>query len=120
MSSDPSQQAGQTSTTAAEAQQLEQARRQVNQLTEEIAQLAETDLQPPMFYSEFLQRVYFAMQGVAAAVWVKTPQGNLQLQCQINLREVGMDSTPDSKPMHDELLRQAALQAKGGIVRPHF
>ncbi len=120
MSSDPTQQAGQSSSSSVEAQQVEQARRQVNQLTEEIAQLAETDLQPPMFYSEFLQRVYFAMQSAAGAVWVKTPQGNLQLQCQINLREVGLDQNPDSKPMHDELLRQAAMQAKGGIVRPRF
>lgn len=100
--------------------QQEQARKQVNQLAEEVAQLAEADVQPAQFYSEFLQRVYFALQGFAAAVWVRTPQGNLQLQCQINLRELGLDRTPDSRPMHDELLRQAALQQKGGIIRPHF
>jgi hypothetical protein len=120
MSSDPTQQAGQASTNPLEAAQLEQARRQVNQIAEEIAQLSEANMEPPQYYSEFLQRVYFAVQGFAAAVWVRTPQGNLQLQCQINLREVGLDQTPDSRPMHDELLRQSALQAKGGIVRPHF
>jgi len=117
MSSEPTQ--GQSSPSPLDAQ-IEQARRQVNQLTEEIAQLAEADLQPAAFYSEYLQRVYFATQGIAAAVWVKTPQGNLQLQCQINLKEVGLDRTPESKPMHDELLRQAVLQAKGGIIRPHY
>ncbi|HZZ77516.1 MAG TPA: hypothetical protein VFE62_03295 [Gemmataceae bacterium] len=103
-----------------EAQQLEQARKQINQIAEEIAQLSEQDLQPAQYYSEFLQRVYFAMQGFAAAVWIRTPQGNLVLQCQINLRELGLDRTQDSRPMHDELLRQAALQGKGGIVRPQF
>jgi hypothetical protein len=103
-----------------EAQQVEQARRQVNQIAEEIAQLSEQDVQPAQYYSEFLQRVYFAMQAYAAAVWIRTPQGNLVLQCQINLRELGLDRTPDSRPMHDELLRQAALQGKGGVVRPHF
>ncbi len=116
MSSDPSS----SSVNPVEAQQQEQARKQVNQLAEEIAQLAEADLQPAQFYSEFLQRVYFALQAFAGAIWIRTPQGNLQLQCQINLREIGLDRTPDSKPMHDELLRQAALQQKGGIVRPHF
>lgn len=103
-----------------DATQQEQARKQINQLAEEIAQLSETDLQPAQYYSEFLQRVYFALQGFAAAIWIRTPQGNLQMQCQINLRELGLDRTPDSRPMHDELLRQAALQQKGGIIRPHF
>lgn len=103
-----------------EAQQFEQARRQINQVAEEIAQLSEQDLQPAQYYSEFLQRVYFALQAFAAAVWIRTPQGNLVLQCQINLRELGLDRTPESRPLHDELLRQAAMQGKGGIVKPHF
>lgn len=109
-----------TTTSQADAQQQEQARKQVNQLTEEIAQLSETDVAPAQYYSEFLQRVYFALQGFAAAVWIRTPQGNLQLQCQINLKELGLDRAADSRPMHDELLRQAAVQQKGGIIKPHF
>src|SRR5476651_2343721 len=117
MSNDPNQS---SQGTASETQQVEQARKEVNRIAEEIAQLSESDIQPAQYYSEFLQRVYFAMQGFGAAVWIRTPQGNLQLQCQINLREVGLDRTPDSRPMHDELLRQAAMQAKGGIVTPHF
>jgi hypothetical protein len=118
MSSDPTQSS--SSMNPLVAQQLEQARRQVNQIAEEIAQLSEQDVQPAQYYSEFLQRVYFAMQAFAAAVWIRTPQGNLVLQCQINLRELGLDRTPDSRPLHDELLRQAAIQAKGGVVQPHF
>jgi hypothetical protein len=120
MTNDPNQQSGQASMDSLEAAQFEQARRQVNQVAEEIAQLSEADMQPAQYYSEFLQRVYFAIQGFAAAIWVRTSQGNLQLQCQINLREVGLDRTPECRPLHDELLRQAALQGKGGVIRPHF
>src|SRR4030095_14962655 len=123
MSNDPNQQqqqSGQGAMNPLEAAQYEQARKQVEQLTAEIAQLAEADIQPTQFYSDFLQRLYFAVQGFAAAIWVRTPQGNLQLQCKINLREVGLDRSPESRPLHDELLRQAAMQAKGGVVRPHF
>src|SRR4051812_33536203 len=109
-----------STTSQGDAQQQEQARKQVNQLTEEIAQLSETDVPPAQYYSEFLQRVYFALQGFAAAVWIRTPQGNLQLQCQINLKELGLDRAADSRPMHDELLRQAAVQQKGGIIKPQF
>ena len=101
MSSDPTQQ---TAVNSAEAQ-AEQARKQINQIAEEIAQLSEADIQPAAYYSEFLQRVYFAMQGFAGAIWIRTPQGNLVLQCQINLKELNLDRTPESRPMHDELLR---------------
>ncbi len=114
------QNAGGAATSPLEAQQIEQARRQVNQVAEEIAQLAESDIPPAQMYSEFLQRVYFATQAFAGAIWTRTPQGNLQLQCQINLREVGLERTPEGRPMHDELLRQAVTQGKGGIVKPHF
>ena len=100
--------------------EIERARREVNRIADEIAQLSEADIQPAQYFSEFLQRVYFAMQGFGAAIWVRTPQGNLQLQCQINLKEIGLDRTPESRPMHDELLRQSAMQGKGGIVAPHF
>jgi len=103
-----------------DAQREEQARKQIQQLTEEIAQLSEADIPPTQYFSDVLQRIYFAMQAFAGALWVRTPQGNLQQQCQINLREVGLESTPESRPMHDELLRQAVMQAKGGIVQPHF
>ncbi len=103
-----------------EMQQIEQARKQVNQVAEEIAQLAESDIPPAQMYSEFLQRIYFATQAHAGAVWIRTPQGNLQLQCQINLREVGLEQNAETRPMHDELLRQAITQGKGGIIKPHY
>jgi hypothetical protein len=118
MSSDPSQQSSQVASPA-EAQ-AEQRRRQINQIAEEIAQLAEADTSLTDFYNEFLKRIYFAVQAFAGAIWIRTPQGNLQVQCDLNVRSVGLDNAPDSRPMHNELLRQAALQGKGGIIRPRF
>ena len=118
MSSDSTQQ---SSMNPIEAQQAEQARRQqINQIGEEIAQLSEADLAPAEYFKEFLQRIYFVVQPFAAAVWIRTPQGNLVIQCQMQMRELNLDGTPDARPMHDELLRQAALQAKGGVIAPHF
>ena len=73
-------------------------------VAEEIAQLSEADLQPAQYYTEFLQRLYFAMQSFAAAIWIRTPQGNLLMQCQMQLREVGLDRTPESRPTINELL----------------
>ena len=99
--------------------QIEQARRQINRLAEEIAQLSEMELSPPEYYGEFLQRLMTAIAAPAGAVWIKTPQGNLQIQYQINMRQVGLDRAENSRAQHDELLRQVTAKAQPGIIMPH-
>jgi hypothetical protein len=98
---------------------LEQARRQINRLAEEIARLSEMELEPGAFYGEFLQRVLTAIAAPAGAIWLRTPQGNLQLQYQINMREVGLDRDDQARESHFELLRQAALRGQPGLLAPH-
>lgn len=88
-------------------QMIEQARRQVNRLADEIARLSEADLEPPDYYREFLQRLLAAIGAPAGAVWMLTPQGNLQLQFQVRMAEVGLDAASEAKQTHDQLLRQA-------------
>lgn len=99
--------------------QLEQARRQINRLAEEVAQLSEMELSPPEYYGEFLQRVMTAIQAPGGAVWVRTPQGNLQLQYQVNMRQVFQDQGDNARAMHGELLRQIALKGQPGLILPH-
>lgn len=99
--------------------QVEQARRQVNRLVEEIANLSELELSPAEYYGEFLQRILAALGAPAGAVWIRTPQGNLQLQYQINMGQVGLSRTEQSRQMHDELLRQVAMKAQPGIFPPN-
>jgi hypothetical protein len=99
--------------------QIEQARRQINRLAEEIAQLSEMELSPPEYYGEFVQRLMTAIAAPAGAVWVKTPQGNLQIQYQINMRQVGLDRAENTRAQHDELLRQVTVKAQPGMIMPH-
>jgi hypothetical protein len=101
-----------------DANQIELARKQIGQIEAEIANISEMELAPPEYYAKFLELVLQALQAPAGAVWIRTPQGNLVLQCQASIREVGIDRTPEDRAMHDELLRQAALQAKPAIVGP--
>src|SRR5262245_29106154 len=98
--------------------QIEEARRQINKLAQEIAQLSEAELAPAEYYGEFLQRLMTAIAAPAGAVWVRTPQGNLQLQYQINMRQVGLDRFPNSRQMHDELLRQVAMGGQPRLQPP--
>ena len=98
---------------------IEQARRQINRLAEEIAHLSETDMAVGDYYGEFLQRVLQALAAPAGAVWLLTQQGNLQLQYQINMREVGLDRTKEGRESHDELLRQSITRAQPAMLPPH-
>ncbi|MCI0459174.1 MAG: efflux RND transporter periplasmic adaptor subunit [Gemmataceae bacterium] len=98
---------------------IEQARRQINRLAEEIAHLSEMDLPPAQYYGEFLQRLLTAIAAPAGAVWLRTPQGNLQLQYQINMGHVGLNRTEASREIHNKLLEEAFKKAQPGLIPPH-
>jgi hypothetical protein len=98
---------------------IERARRHVTRLAEEIAHLSETELAAPEYYAQLLQRLLAAFSAPAGAVWLRTPQGNLQLQYQINMREVGLDRTEAGRLGHDELLRQAVTRGQPGLLPPN-
>jgi hypothetical protein len=98
---------------------LEETRKRINQLVAQIARASESDLPPSEYYGQFLQHVLDAVAAPAGAVWVRTPQGHLQLQYQIKLDIVGLDQTETSRQAHDELLRLAAHMAKPQMVPPH-
>ncbi len=97
---------------------IEQARRQINRLAEEIAHLSEMDLAPAQYYGEFLQRVLSAVAAPAGAVWLRTPQGNLQLQYQINMRHVGLDKDESCRETHNKLLEEAFKKAQPCLIPP--
>jgi hypothetical protein len=98
---------------------LEQTRKHVNRLFEEVGRLTELDIKPAEFYGEFLTRVLAGLMAPAGAVWICTSQGNLQLQHQINLRQIGLDASEGGKQGHDELLRHALRTARPLLVPPH-
>jgi len=106
------------STPQANVNLIEETRKQIQRLFDEVAHLSEMDLPPAEYFGEFLKR---ALQGLAAptgAVWIRTPQGHLQLQHQINLRQVGLD-VETNRQSHDGLLRQAFQQARPLHIPPH-
>jgi hypothetical protein len=97
---------------------IEETRRQINRLFEEVGHLSEMDIPPADYFGEFLKRALQGLAAPAGAVWVRTPQGHLQLQHQINLQQVGLQQD-NTKQSHDELLRQAVTQGRPLHVPPH-
>jgi hypothetical protein len=93
-------------------QVVEQERRRLGQRLEEVSRLCESDVPPSVFYAELLKRLLESLAAAAGAVWARTPQGNLQIQFQVNLKEIGLDQSDEVRQSHGELLRVAVGQGK--------
>ncbi len=109
-----------TATTApgGEDERNRRIRRQVEHTIEQLAALSGSNLAPGEFYGELLRKGLEGIDAPAGAVWIKTPQGFLQQQCQVNLGKIGLDDHPDGRQAHNQLLRLVAEKAKPGILGP--
>lgn len=95
-----------------DTQTIEQHRLRLTRRLEEIARLCESQIPPAQFYGEVLKRLLECLAAPAGAIWTRTERGNLQLQFQVNLKEVGIDRTEEGRQAHEELLRQSVLQPR--------
>ena len=85
---------------------------------ERLAALSGSTLTPGEFYEELLRKGLDGIDAPAGAVWIKSPQGFLQQQCQQNISTVGLDDRPDGRQAHNQLLRFAFEKGKPGILGP--
>ena len=99
-------------------QVVEQERRRLGQRLEEVSRLCEADVPPVVFYGEMLKRLLESLAAPAGAVWTRTPQGNLQIQYQVKLKEIGLDQSDEVRQSHGELLRLAVAHGKPMDVPP--
>jgi hypothetical protein len=103
---------------ALEPQEAKRTSKNIDDAFEKVAKLAGSNIAPADFFQEFLVTVLTGIQGPAGAVWMRTPQGFLQLQCQYNLDNVGLDRQKGGRQSHNELLRQAFTLAKPMLLPP--
>jgi hypothetical protein len=102
-----------------DTQVIEQERRRLSRRLDEVARLCESDCPPAVFYGEMLKRLLESLAAPAGAIWTRTSQGNLQLQFQINMKEVGIDKSDEARQAHEELLRSAVTQPRQIHLLPH-
>ena len=79
---------------------------QIEEAFEAASKLAGSALTPADFYQQFLNRTLSAIDAPAGAVWLRTPQGFLQIACQINLEKMGLENRRGGRQCHNEVLRQ--------------
>jgi hypothetical protein len=95
--------------------------RQIEQAFEAASKLAGSNLPPADFYQEFLNKTLTAIEAPAGAVWLRTPQGFLQIACQVNLDRVGLEARRGGRQCHNEILRQVfqAAPPRPIIIEPN-
>lgn len=97
---------------------LEKTKEQIRKLVAEIAELAESDIQPSEFHAEFLNRVVAAVAASGGALWLMDGRGSLKLQCQVDFRLSGLlDGRVRTQP-HDGLLACMLRTNQPQVVPP--
>ncbi|HEX2476542.1 MAG TPA: GAF domain-containing protein, partial [Lacipirellulaceae bacterium] len=102
-----------------DAEQVERAKREIQGLVQEIADLSRTQISPAEFYDAMLNKVVAALAAPGGAVWTLADAGNLQLAYQINLRQTGLIENPIGQAQHGRLLHQVLQSSEGALVTPH-
>jgi len=107
-----------------ETQLIDQTRIQIRALAQEIAQLADTDIEPSEFYQGFLTRLTTALASMGGAIWVKenpfmpsTDQA-LKLQYHINLKQSVLATDPTAQQQHHALINQILTGDQPQLVSP--
>jgi hypothetical protein len=89
-----------------DAQDRTRYSRQIDEAFADASKLAGSSLPPAEFYEKLLHRALGAINAPAGAVWLRTPQGFLQVAAQQNLDKMGLDEKRGGRQCHNEVLRQ--------------
>jgi multidrug efflux pump subunit AcrA (membrane-fusion protein) len=103
---------------------IEETRRQINALVEEIAGLARQNLAPGQFYEQFLNRLVSALAAIGGVVWTFAENNQLALQYQLNLQHTGLMESEAKQQQHSRLLYKVGnnpdvISGNGVIIPPH-
>lgn len=81
---------------------------EIEDLVDELAQLARTSIPPGRFYHQLLDRAVAALAALGGAVWLEK-DGRLELQSEIQLGDLFATVDPDRQKQHHQLLQKLRL-----------
>lgn len=98
---------------------VEQTRRYIRQLVQEINHLSGSDMPPQQFFGEFLQRVVAAVAAVGGAIWSREGQQPPRLQHQVNFNNSGLLDEAAGAGGHVPILLGAFANGQSKLIPPH-
>jgi multidrug efflux pump subunit AcrA (membrane-fusion protein) len=99
--------------------EVQRAKREIQGIVQQIADLAQSDTTSDRFYDEYLNKVVAALAAVGGAVWTTSDAGVVSLTYQINLRATGLIENPIGQAQHGRLLQTVLAGSEGALVQPH-
>ncbi|MCE9533934.1 MAG: hypothetical protein K8T89_22840 [Planctomycetes bacterium] len=88
-----------------DAETVRRLTRQIDQACDLMGRLSGSPIPAADFFLALTTRTLSVINGTAGAVWLKSPQGLLQLQHQTNLGSVGIEDLPEGRGRHNALLK---------------
>lgn len=100
-------------------QLIEQTKKQIRELVNEITQLSKSDIAPAEFYSEFLTRIITALAAVGGAIWTLNEGNRLTLQSQVNFAQTNLRDDKDALQQHTRLIQKVIQSKEGALTLPN-
>ncbi len=104
-----------------DSQTIEETKQQIRGLIGEITSLSRQDVEPHVYYGEFLQRVVTALAANGGAIWILRRENELALSYQINLRQAFPDNENEGedRARHARLLNRVLKHGEHLLVPPY-
>lgn len=104
--------------TSTHAEPAAETWREIEQLVDQLTQLAKADISAAEFHQQLLDRAVQALAAAGGAVWLYDSAGRLELHYQVNLAVTGLGQNSSTPDLHARLLAQAAEAGKLQAVAP--
>lgn len=87
-----------------EVSQTDDVWHEIDELVEEITQLAASELPAPRFYAALLDRIMAVLAATGGAIWVELPEKGLQLVHEINAPDRQLTGSTERRESHARLV----------------
>jgi hypothetical protein len=97
---------------------VEQTKRQIRTLVNEISELSKSDVEATVYYPEILQKVVAALAAAGGAIWLLDGEGSLRLSYQMQVDPMLSDQSNEEAVRHARLLGRVLAQGKAELIPP--
>lgn len=104
--------------TSPSPESVEQTKRQIRNLVNEISEISKTDISAAEYYPAVLQRIVSALAAVGGAIWLVDTDGAMKLAYQIQVSQDLLESENEEAIRHARLLTRVVGKGQGELVPP--